>query len=144
MQTFLSETERDSLLQKVRDEWAWSDYYWHPLHPTTRKDVIAFDMDLLERELSESVLRSLLRSLGIETVLWHREHDPSEETTIDELPCIYGYGEAFIVDKTMTWIIYLSHENTVTFGGSQLVTAIKRAAPSWKALQGEGGWGSDD
>jgi hypothetical protein len=69
MQTFLSEIQRDSLLQKVRREWAWSSYYWHPLHLTTRKDVIAFDVDLLERELSESVLRSLLHSLGIESMI---------------------------------------------------------------------------
>jgi hypothetical protein len=44
----------------------------------------------------------------------------------------------------MTWIIYLSHENTVTFGGLKLVTVIKSAVPNWKALQDEGGWGSDD
>jgi hypothetical protein len=138
MSRLMTSAESDALLEDVRLSWAWSGYYWHPLHPATRTDVLAFVSSLLEREFPEAKLRGLLCDLGIGSIYWHREFDPTEEATIESLPVLYGGSEMFIVDDSRSWIIYSSHEDTITFGGDRLISAIKNAVPGWARAQG--GW----
>jgi hypothetical protein len=40
-------------------------------------------------------------------------------------------NECFWFDKSMDWIIYLSHEQTITFGGEWLVIALKNKWTNW-------------
>lgn len=41
------------------------------------------------------------------------------------------YAETFIFDRFEEWLIYLSHEHTITFTGEKIVTAAKRIIPSY-------------
>lgn len=128
----LTETESVTLLADVKREWAWSGYYFHPLHATTRKDVLAFDDQSLEPLLPEEEFRAFLTGNGLSTVLWHHEYDPSEEIALNDFPFFYGHSESFIVDKTLDWIIYWSHEGTVTFGGGGLISTFMSRVPKWR------------
>ena len=39
------------------------------------------------------------------------------------------YAETFIFDKSKEWLIYLSHENTISFTGEKIVTIAKQMIP---------------
>lgn len=68
-------------------------------------------------------------------MLWYKETAPSEEISIDELPQLYGQSESFIVDKSLEWIVYWSHESTVTFGGKWLIEAVTLRLPDWRKAE---------
>lgn len=135
----LTEAEATALFSEVKTSWAWSGCYFHPLHSTSRKEVLAFDEEPLEGFFPEEAFRLFLAENGISTVLWHRELDPSEEILVSDLPQLYGLSESFIVDQALEWIIYWSHEGTVTFGGRRLIAALITRLPNWR--EAECKWG---
>jgi hypothetical protein len=130
MSKLLSQIESDQLLERIKHEWGWSGYYWFPLQPTTRKDVVAFEVAQLEMIFSEEKLKNLLKSLGFYRILEHRENDLAEVNSVQEI-CIYGMSESVFTDPSLSWIIYCSHEQTITFGGDKLVNALQNAAQNW-------------
>jgi hypothetical protein len=134
MTRILSAIEQDSRFATVRREWAWSGYYWYPLQSTARRDVLAFDGALLEKSIPANALRELLIACGISNVFWFREHDLAEELAVDQLPSLYAASESFIVDEKLDWIVYWSHEGTITFGG-RLLDQVKLLLPEWREMQ---------
>ena len=40
------------------------------------------------------------------------------------------YSETFLFDQSETWLIYLSHERTISFTGKEIVTMAKKTIPS--------------
>jgi len=129
----LTETEAQALRETVERVWAWSGYYFHPLHKTSRTDVIGFDARWLEARLPDESFRSLLAAHGITEVKWWCEHEPSELVSLTDFRYFRGYGfsETFIVDDVLDWIVYWSHEETVTFGGERLIALMKSRVPDW-------------
>ncbi len=141
MSRLLSSLEEDSRLATVRREWSWYGNHWYPQCESSRKDVIAFDIALIEPLLPEPALRALLKEAGVGQVFWFPASDPTIETTLERLDALYGVAAAFVVDETNKWIIYWSDEGTITFGG-HLLAAVKAAVPEWDRLQTS--WGDGD
>ncbi len=134
MSRLLSSLEEDSRLATVRREWSWFDRHWYPLTESSRKDVLAFDIDVIRQHLAEAKLRTALAGAGISNVFWFPAQDPTIETKFDQIGDLYAATEAFLVDETYKWIIYWSNEGTITFGG-RLLESIKAAIPEWSQLQ---------
>ncbi len=129
----LSDKEALELRAQIAKTWAWSGYYYFPLHSTDRKDVLAFDGNLLESIFPESEFQRLLLSMPNQQISCWREIEPSEKMTVKEFEFGYGYSETIVVSEDLTWLIYWSHEDTVTFGGEQLISMLKIALPNWQA-----------
>ena len=127
----LSQKDTDIIRSSMKKEWQWSSKYWHPLHPTKRTDVLALDSRILRSELNDDAIIEILQSFG--TTLLYRlcEYDPSEQLTLDELPFVIGASEVVICPPDFSWVIYSSHESTITFGGAALIHAVQTAIPSW-------------
>jgi len=128
----LTEKESSELRSEIEKVWAWSGCYFYPLHPTTRTDVLAFDGDLLETIFPEPDFLRLILSLPSSEIRCWRELDPSKEMCIGEFQFGYGYSETIVVNDSLSWIIYWSHEGTVTFGGDQLISKLKATVPNWE------------
>ena len=141
MSRLLSSLEEDSRLATVRREWSWYGNTWYPQTESSRKDVIAFEIALIEPLLPEKALRVLLKQAGVGNVFWFPAADPTVETTLEQLDALYGAAAAFVVDESYKWIIYWSDEGTITFGG-RLLDAVKAAIPDWDRLQTS--WGDGD
>lgn len=78
----------------------------------------------------EETLRALLRSHGITRVISLCELGDSREEDLSAATFFYGSGgEAFWFDEGMEWMIYASHESSITFGGEWLVTAVSGTVP---------------
>lgn len=111
--------------------WNWDGGYWHPLNPVERDDLLAFDSARLEELLPETKLHQLLAAFEPDDVLLFREHDPDQLLKIPELPFVYGWSEAMLAPRSMSWLVYWSHEATITFAGATLVAAVKERLPNW-------------
>lgn len=129
----LTRSESNLLRGQMLGSWDWDGGYWHPLKCVARNDLLAFDSSCLEKLLPEANLQKLLAEIESEDVILFREHDPDQMLKIEELPFVYGWSEAVLVPCSMSWVVYWSHEDTITFGGVAQIAAVKECVPNWKA-----------
>ncbi len=116
--------------------------YWYPLKKVNDKiPVIDFDSEEL---CDEGILKGLLQiftSHGIHEMFVLPEFEEGYST--DDLARIFlvededGYGfpyasEEFYCDDSLEWVIYCSHESTVTFGGQWLVEEVRKLTEGLK------------
>lgn len=43
-----------------------------------------------------------------------------------------GMGEQYWTSEKMDWLLYHSHENSLTVGGEWLLNGVKKAWPEWE------------
>lgn len=114
--------ERDSIAYAILERWDYAADYWYPLNGGFDDGKLYLDFDVLEPYMDR-----LLELLGLPE---QRVYEYGESWYVGEhcaeVDDLYGYcgNEAVYVPKDLSWIIYFSHEGTVTFGGS-IVPAVK-------------------
>ncbi len=60
------------------------------------------------------------------------DHEPSYELDLELVSFAYWRGgEAFWCTSELDWMIYVSHESTLTVAGAWLVDAVRQAQPGW-------------
>jgi hypothetical protein len=81
----------------------------------------------------EADVRRLLTPSGH---LWELcELDDSYEQDAELANFSYSSGgEAYWADQSLSWMVYASHEDTLTFAGAELVARLRRERPDWTAL----------
>lgn len=113
---------------------------WFPLSPTASPAVIAFEAPAFYAALGAEWLRSVLAARGVERVLHFPELDrvPPAEVPLAEAAFRYEGlpGEGYWCDagaERKDWLVYASHEGSVTLGGAWLLTEAQRTWPAWDA-----------
>jgi hypothetical protein len=128
----LSESESQHLREKLREKWN-VDGYWFPLSTSKPQNTEAFQDKYFEEDFGFEKLQKKLIELGIQKVFELNEGDINYEmeTTVFE-PC-YGISgnEGFWFDKSFEWLIYASHESSITFAGTVL-PKIKESWSNWQ------------
>jgi hypothetical protein len=130
----LSADERHQAEQAIRREWGVEEGYWYPLDEARRSDVVAFESADFHREFGTQRLRSVLRGLGAGRVLEVPEFNeyPAFEQDLDASDFCYTATEAYWFDARLEWIVYASHEESVTLGGVRLIEPVQRLWPAWQ------------
>jgi hypothetical protein len=81
------------------------------------------------------LLREALGSRGISRVLQLHEFGPPEPEYEIELsilePMYASGGEEYCVSKELDWVVYASHESSITIAGEWLIEAFKQKWPEW-------------
>ena len=136
MRTQLSSPLASQLKRRIRAIWGVTDsHYWYPLSTARRPDVIAFDSDYIDeddqkiKEIQQWILRQgadVVFELHEDLTLWQIDTDSLD-------PCYDGrYLERYWFDQHMNWVIYASHESTISFGGNELITSLQSFWPDWQ------------
>jgi hypothetical protein len=119
-------------------EWGLTpgDLWWFPLTPTTRTGIVALDADAFHAALGAPWLRTLLAGRAVERVLYFREFTmlPTLEQPVADATFRYDRAEGYWCDTRVDrcdWLVYASHENSITLGGPWLIHALQRAWPAW-------------
>ena len=131
----LSKEEMDQLFKRLTIRWDISNHYWFPLYDTTAQSIIAFDSEAYEKEFGHKNLRIILREIiGLKEIIEIRELKYKGFVVKTETfePSYEGIGEGYWFDSNMEWIIYCSHEGSITFGGEFLIKQIKDNWKSWE------------
>jgi len=123
--------ESAQLRAQMAETWQWDGGYWHPLAPVEGLDLLAVDASKFGVFVPESRFRELLRSFGEGDLVLFREHDPDALVTVQELPHVYRWSETILAPHSLSWVVYWSHEDTITFGGATQVAEVKKLVPNW-------------
>lgn len=130
----LSRVEHAALWAGLRERWDIREgQYWHPLAPhDPPPDVLAFQQAWFDRAVPPAILQRMLSQRGIRRVWELREHGPEYEIDLDELEPHYNGAEGYWTSGGMEWLVYASHESSITVAGSWLIAAVKAVWPTWE------------
>lgn len=120
-------------LKNKFDFGSWKDvnHYWEPLCETQNNtQTIYFDIDLFKTEYVQ-VIVDILKSISgdkiylITDVDINYEIETSSLSFHDPRESISCELESAYCDHETDWLIYISHESTITFSGEKLITRIE-------------------
>ncbi len=127
----LTAEEGATIWDRLRMDWGIKEGYWYPLADRKREDIEAFQDAYFEKELGTEKLRTILHAHGIETLWEMREDGVNHELELSVFEPYYDGNEGYWCDSSFEWIIYASHESSITIGG-WLLPEIKSVWSNWK------------
>lgn len=114
--------EASAIAKQFNDKWGYDTSYWYPLNTMSGNDKLFISSERLEPYLTE-----ICQLLGLpkEHIYEYGEawYDCPHCAEIEALEDYAGCEKAYC-PKDFSWIIYCSHENTITFAGT-IVPKIK-------------------
>ena len=126
---YLTGEERNKAIARFRERWEYVPHkYWYPM--TSRE--IREDKLFLMADYVEDYWAQIEQLLGLpENHIYSYGESTRPGLDCAEVAEMVGYGglEEACCDKDFTWIIYFSHEDTVTFAGAILPEIQKILEP---------------
>lgn len=128
------------LIHYIKSNSDHNSLYWYPLvHVAKFISVAAYDIIRIYQDKNMFFIENVVKLCNIKDVSMFqmdcREYFENESITQllyeqDEDGYIFQwYAETFIFDESEEWLIYLSHENTISFTGEKIVVAAKKIIP---------------
>jgi hypothetical protein len=131
----LTSNEVSQAWQALSAAWGVSGY-WYPLTAAARQDVLAVQAPYFDRDVGADGLRGALRALGTDHVLELREYGPNYRIDLCWFEPTYTGAEGFWCSAEVPlqekWLVYASHESSVTLGGAPLIQKVKDLWPEWE------------
>lgn len=130
----LGEAAGKALWTELASAWAFAadQEYWFPLVHSIRQDVLAFQAPYFHRALSDGALIDALKARSVDRITEFREGGGTHELAVDDLNPAYTGEEGYWSSSPWDWIVYASHESSITVGGPWLIRAVKSAWPEWQ------------
>jgi hypothetical protein len=128
----LAADESESVWGRLREHWQMPGGYWYPLADCMPLDVAAFDVDAFNEGAPPDRLQAILKRRGLVRVWELREYGPEYEQDVSLFDPHYNGAEGYWSSGALDWIVYASHESTITVGG-WLLEEVKALWPSWQA-----------
>lgn len=130
-QRVLAAEESKAIWSRLRARWQIPEGCWFPLADCALPDVAAFKSVAFEEALPHSRLQGILAAREIRRVWELREYGPEYEQDVSLFAPTYNGAEGYWSSEDLDWIIYASHEGSITVGG-WLLKSLNEAWPSWR------------
>ncbi len=111
----------------LKDKWHIDvdNDYWIPLslnqYPNTQ--ACYCDLDVFNRHVGMTKLNEILNSICLDEMIKIVAFNSVQKVNnLEEIEVGYDY---FYTNKYADWVIYITHEGTITFGGYCLINKIK-------------------
>jgi hypothetical protein len=146
----INDEESKLLWKQVKETWKITgSRHWFPLQEgPDPPNVIAFHDDYFEKMNGIKMLREGLKAHGIRTVFQLQEFGPPEPEYEVELsifvPAYGNGGEQYSTSETNDWIVYASHESSITIGGEWLTRLFKENWSEWENRTYQGPYSTAD
>lgn len=127
----MNDSETAAVRRRVSAAWGTSNGYWYPLAPRARDDIEAFQDTLVASQRLVSKIRNAMRDRGNARFWRLLEGGEVHAEDIRELDPGYGGEEEICTSESLDWIVYCSHESSITFGGWAL-ELVKEFLPNWR------------
>jgi hypothetical protein len=130
----LADKESKELWNQLKMTWDIGEGYWFPLREgQTPPNVLAFHVDYLKAINGLALLQEALGQRGISRVFELHEFGPDEPDYEIELsifaPAYRWGGEQYCTAAGVDWVVYASHESSITIGGDWLLQKLKQRWP---------------
>ena len=131
------------LIDFINEYSETSNLYWIPL-TKLKKDipVVAYNLDAIYKNNDIALLENVFKICGITDVntfqmdhLEYFEHDNIFELLYEKDGDDYNfpwYVETFYFDATERWLVYVSHEGTISFTGKTIVEVATKCIDNYK------------
>jgi len=126
----LSKEEAGRLWRNLQVKWGADGEYWHPLKSVELPPgMLAFHTDYFDGA-KERLLREFLMRRGI-TRMWELREggDLEYELELALFEPRYNGAEGYWIAGGLDWLVYASHESSVTLAGEWLVAGFKEVTP---------------
>lgn len=143
----LSKEGSERFWNGLRKTWSIADDNWFPLKEGAMPpNVLAFHTDYFERINGQHILRDALERRGVTTVLLlHEFGDPEYEVELAVFePGYRDGGEQYSTSERADWIVYASHESSITIGGDWLVDVFRGLHPECIGVTYKGPYSTPD
>ena len=120
----------ETSLKEKFDFGSWKDenYYWEPLAKTkNKKPTIYFEDILFQQERNQKKMIDLINGISGEKMFLLTDENLFYEVEVSSLN--FDWIESAYCDMKTTWLIYISHEGTITFAGEELLKGIEKKLP---------------
>jgi hypothetical protein len=119
----LTTAESKGLWNQLRMTWDIGKGYWFPLKQgPAPPNILAFHVEYIEAIGGPALLRDALNRRGISRVFEVHEFGPHEPDYAIELsildPAYRWGGEQYCTAAGVDWVVYASHESSITIGGN--------------------------
>ncbi|HRO75894.1 MAG TPA: hypothetical protein PLP27_07090 [Crocinitomicaceae bacterium] len=124
----LNEEESKRLEKSLKDTFdfgSWKDenYYWEPLSKTqNRISLVYFEDDLFKSEEIQKIV-DIIKSISGDRILLLTDENLNYEVETSSFDI--DWIESAYCNFETDWLIYISHEGTITFAGETLITKIE-------------------
>jgi hypothetical protein len=127
----LTTVESKQIWSRLRQTWRISDSYWYPLAKSSLGNIAAFQDRPFYEFVPPAILKEILTAHRIDRLWELRESGAEYEQDISLFEPYYNGAEGYWSSDELGWIIYASHESSLTIGG-WLLDEIKDRWPSWR------------
>jgi len=126
--------DKDILLLKLNEKWKCDlQFGWIPIAsdeiiPNTE----IYDSDYFEYYLDQ-IKEIIKNTLKVGSLFELREDGQFQKLNISECDFEYDGLEYIYTDKNLSFVLYFSHESSVTVGGKELLDYIHNIWPDYKS-----------
>jgi hypothetical protein len=118
----LNEYEAKKIRKKLLINWNYNGCYWCPLADVAPVCAL-FLMDEYVLPFEENII-DIIKSISLNKFYAIDEMGDDYKHSIDTFNLSSLY-ETICCDDTFEWVVYRSHESTISFGGEKLIPKIK-------------------
>lgn len=118
----LTDTEMVSVRKQFEDIWNYDGDYWNPLDEKSPTETVFLMKDNITIDDRKQISNFI--SANSDNRLFEITEDRIDyEIELDSFEI--DLYETIVTDNSFSWVIYGSHEDTLTFGGTKLIEFIK-------------------
>jgi hypothetical protein len=145
----LTTAESKGLWNQLRMTWDTGKGYWFPLkQDPAPPNILAFHVEYIEAIGGPVLLPDALNRRGISRVFEVHEfgpHEPDYEIELSTFDPAYRWGgEQYCTAAGVDWVVYASHESSITIGGNWLTEMFKEKWPECAQRTYFGPYSTDD
>jgi hypothetical protein len=133
----LTTEESKAVWSRLRERWQILDHDWYPLVDCSLLHVAAFKARAFEEAVPHHRLKSIRASRGIARVWELREYGPEYEEDVSLFEPFYNGAEGYWSSGELDWLLYASHESSITVAGWLLLN-LKAIWPAWQTQLWDG------
>lgn len=127
----LLENEANEIREQLLKHWNFDGGYWEPLTSCSPQPFIFFSKENLSNQDYEKIKRIIAdRAENRIYEITEEQYDYQTDNSEFDPDCY----ETIYTDKNFDWIVYGSHEGTIAFGGSWLLTELDKQLSDKKEL----------
>ncbi len=130
----LSSEESQRLGSQLNQRWGVDrEDYWHPLiSEELPPSVVAFDANSVHEHVPLAALHDILERRGVRRLWELHEYGTEYELDLGLFAPVYTGSEGYWTSIGMDWLMYASHEGSLTVAGDWLIEEVRAAWPEWE------------
>jgi hypothetical protein len=119
----LKEDESGAVRQELCTQWNFDGQFWDPLENKSPAETLFLSKDSMTKEDHQSIIDFIVENAS--SYLMEITED-GKDAEIDPKEFHPDCYETIYCDNSYSWIVYGSHESTVTFAGQALLEFVKK------------------